>query len=329
MEGIVVGLDLHLKKTEGSVMSMSGEELKHERFDSTREGLQRFLASVPQGTEVAIESLGFCWPWIDFIEELGYKPLLANPIKVKARAEDVKTDKVDSELLAHLTRVDWLPTVYIPSTELRMLRSFLRHRAFRRRISTALKNRSWSEFHKRWIDTNTEFRSKASRRWARTFDVYEIGQNMDILDLVEEQIKEIDRELERRYADIKPVQILRQIPGIGILTALTIYAEVCDIKRFSTPDKLAHYAGLVPTVRQSGEKTKLGRMTRGKNKWLKNVMIEAAWSHIRWCPDGRLAGIYKSACLRKKDETKAIKIVARKLVNVVWAVWTHETDFVK
>ena len=48
------------------------------------------------------------------------------------RAEDVRTDKVDSELLTHLTRMDWLPTAYVPPKEVRQLRSLLRHRAFRR-----------------------------------------------------------------------------------------------------------------------------------------------------------------------------------------------------
>ena len=79
---------------------------------------------------------------IDFIEELGRKPLLANPARVKQMAEDMKTDKVDSELLANLTRMEWLPTCYVLNRGMRWLRSILRHRAFRRRISTVLKNRS-------------------------------------------------------------------------------------------------------------------------------------------------------------------------------------------
>ena len=53
------------------------------------------------------------------------------------------------------------------------------------------------------------------------------------------------------------------IPGVGFISALTLYAEICDIKRFSSPDKLAHYAGLVPKVRQSGEHTNMGRESKG------------------------------------------------------------------
>jgi len=93
--------------------------------------LRKALASVPKGSKVALESVGFGWPWIDFLEELGYEVLLANPMNVKLRAEDIKNDKVDSKTLAELLRVNWLPTCYVPPAELRWLRSLLRHRAYR------------------------------------------------------------------------------------------------------------------------------------------------------------------------------------------------------
>ena len=326
MQEVVVGLDLHLKQTHGTVMAMDGKILKHAKFPTCKEELGMFLAGLPSGTKVAIESVGFCWPWIDYIEEFGYTPLLANPIKLKQRAEDVKTDKVDSELLAHLTRMDWLPTVYVPPLEMRQLRSLLRHRAFRRKISTAIKNRTWSEFRKRDIGFEANLATKIGRRKALASGVYEVCQNVEVLELVEDQIKGIEAELEMRYGDLEPVLLLQSIPGIGFIIALSMYAEICDIKRFSTPEKLAHYAGLVPRLRQSGERARLGRETRA-NRWLKWLFIEAAWSHINWYPKGRLAKVFDDAYERKRDPRKAIKIVARKLVNIVWAVWTYQEEF--
>jgi transposase len=116
------------------------------------------------------------------------------------------------------------------------------------------------------------------------------------------------------------------IPGIGFLSAVTLYAEICDIKRFSNAEKLAHYVGLVPKVRQSGEHSFGGRETKG-DAWLKWILIESAWAHIRYCPEGHLAAVFKDACRRKGNSQDAIKIVARKLVNVVWYVWTYEKEF--
>lgn len=73
---------------------------------------------------------------------------------------DVKTDRVDSEVIAHFTWMDYLPTCYVPSKEMRELRNLLRHRAFRTKISTALKNRTWSEFRKRDIKLETSLGTK-------------------------------------------------------------------------------------------------------------------------------------------------------------------------
>jgi len=65
--------------------------------------------------------------------------------------------------------------------------------------------------------------------------------------------------LMRRHGKLKPVRLLMTIPEIGFLTALTLYAEICDIRRFSDPDKLARYCGLVPKVSQSGDHTRVGK----------------------------------------------------------------------
>ena len=326
MENVVVGLDLHMKNTQGTIMKVNGEIVRQEKFRTDKENLRRFLDGVPEGTKVALESLGFCWPWIDFLEELGYVPLLANPLKVKMRAEDVKTDKVDSELLAHLTRMDWLPTSYVPSGEFRWLRSLLRHRAFRRKMSTAVTNRSWSEFRKRGIVLGVNLGTGKGRDLATSLDIFEVVQNMELLEVVERQIGEIETLLRKRYGGLKPVRLMMTIPGIGFLTALTLYAEICDIKRFPSPGKLAHYCSLVPRVHASGGHTSMGKETRA-NKWLKWILTEAAWSHVRFCPDSRLAKVFEDACRRKRDKRKAIKIVARKLVNVVWGVWRYEKGF--
>jgi len=75
----LVGLDLRLKKTGGTVMSTEGKILKQEKFSTSKEDLGGSPKGLPGGTKVALESVGFCWPWIDFIGELGHVPLLVNP----------------------------------------------------------------------------------------------------------------------------------------------------------------------------------------------------------------------------------------------------------
>jgi transposase len=164
------------------------------------------------------------------------------------------------------------------------------------------------------------------RKAAFELGVFEVNQNVELLEVMDRQTKEIEAMLERKYGDVKPVLLLMSIPGIGFISALTLYAEICDIKRFSNAEKLAHYAGVVPSVHQSGEHSFTGRETRG-DAWLKWILIEVAWCHVRYCPEGHLAEVFKETRKRKGNSRDAIKVVARKLVNVVWAVLTYEQEF--
>ena len=72
MSEVVVGLDVHLKNTQVTIMKMNGEIMKKERIGTSMNELRRCLASVPKGSEVALESVGFCWPWIDFLKDLEF-----------------------------------------------------------------------------------------------------------------------------------------------------------------------------------------------------------------------------------------------------------------
>jgi len=80
-------------------MRVNGEIVKQEKFRTGKENLRRFFDGVPEGTKVALESVGFCWPWIDYTEEVGYRALLANPVKVRSRAEDVKKTRLTVSFL--------------------------------------------------------------------------------------------------------------------------------------------------------------------------------------------------------------------------------------
>ena len=70
MSEVVVGLDVHLKNTQVTVMKLNGEIVKKERIKTCKAELRRSLEAVPKGSKVALESVGFCWPWIDFLDEL-------------------------------------------------------------------------------------------------------------------------------------------------------------------------------------------------------------------------------------------------------------------
>lgn len=165
-----------------------------------------------------------------------------------------------------------MPTCYAPPTELRALRNLLRHRAYRTRLCTIVENRMRAEFRKRNVALDVNLDTLKGRKAASALGIFEVNQNMELLELIDRQSKEIEAMLEHKYGQVKPVLLLRSIPSVGFISALILYAEICDIKRFSNPEKLAHYAGLVPRVHQSGRAFFYGQGNEG------GLMVEVDFS---------------------------------------------------
>lgn len=120
------------------------------------------------------------------------------------------------------------------------------------------------------------------------------------------------------------VQLLRKVPSIGLITAMTIVTEIGDINRFKTLDQLCSYFGLIPTSYSSGEKERIGRNTCRGNKYLKHLLIESAWIIIRKDP-GLLMYYKKQVAIMESN--KAIIKVARKLLNRIKLILTHKVEY--
>jgi transposase len=144
-----VGLDIHKKVCYGTVMDEKGTVVKQAKFDNDHEALDEFMEGLEEA-RVVMEA-GYCWqPLYDRLEETGYDVRLAHPKGVKALTKK-KTDKTDSETLAHLLRTDLLPESYVPPQEVRELRDKVRRRAFLVGMRTKIKNSIRAELAKRRI----------------------------------------------------------------------------------------------------------------------------------------------------------------------------------
>jgi hypothetical protein len=150
-----------------------------------------------------------------------------------------------------------------------------------------------------------------------------IRQDLATLDHLEPEIAEVDVEL-FRLSTVSPwaeyVPYLMQLPGFGIIVAMTVLAAIGDITRFPTDKNLVGYSGLGASVHASGETHHTGRITKQGRKDLRWIMVEAA----------RIAVLYHNywkreyARLEKRlGANKAIVVVARKLLVGVWHVLTE------
>lgn len=252
-----VGLDVHKRACYGTITDQEGTIYKQGKFASSPEGVTTFIEDIDEAS-IAMEA-GYCWqPLYDALKEKGYDVRLAHPQRVKAIAEaKVKTDKVDSEILAHLLRANLLPESYVPPMDIRELREMVRRRSFLVGMRTKLKNRIHAELAKRGIDLETPLFTRRGRELLRSLRIEAVDQLLPVMDALDVQIICISGSLRRMSGEDERARLLTTIPGVDYYVAMLIVSEIGDVNRFPSAEKLCGYSGLVPRVRNSGDSVKL------------------------------------------------------------------------
>jgi transposase len=139
------------------------------------------------------------------------------------------------------------------------------------------------------------------------------------------RIENIDEELGKRFFARPEARILTSLPGMGPILGAEFLVAVGDIRAFESADRLAAYAGLVPAARDSGKRVGYHRRMRGGNKTLKRVFYQSAFASLRSAPESRV--FYDRKRAEGKRHTQALIALARRRVNVVWAMLRDGTTF--
>ena len=143
---------------------------------------------------------------------------------------------------------------------------------------------------------------------------------------LKERIEALDGELRRRFFARPEARILASLPGMGaILGAEFLVAVGGDLRAFEGADQLAAYAGMVPAARDSGKRIGNHRRMRGGNKVLKRVFYQSAFASLRGSPHSR--AFYDRKRREGKKHTQALIALARRRVNVLWAMLRDGTTF--
>jgi transposase len=134
------------------------------------------------------------------------------------------------------------------------------------------------------------------------------------------------KQIRKVSQDISTIQLLKTVPGVGLLTAFSLYAELVDINRFKNIDNLASYVGLVPSIRSSDTTINVGGITNRHCTHLRSTIIESAWVAIR--NDEALLFAFNKL-VKSMKKTDAIIRIAKKLLNRIRSVWKNNMPYVK
>lgn len=256
------------------------------------------------------------WYWLnDLLTSMKIPLVLAHAKYVKAIAyAKVKTDKVDSHILAQLLRMDYIPEAYKICKDKRMLHDALHARLKIVQRHTSVTNSMHLVLAKYNYDSPEQLSGIAK---------YQYNQLSVVESLLKEQILDLEKQL---YPDLIPnddVQRLLWIPGIGKINAFNIVLEVDNINRFPDVKNFFSYCRLVPSARNSAGKSKQ-RSSKDGNKYLKVVFSDAAMHAIHFYPVIRK---YNNSLMRKKNKQIAKTIIAKEIAKIVYHVLKKKENF--
>jgi transposase len=327
-----IGVDLH--KTNFVVCFLADDETNRtETYPLTKAGLNGFIAQLDAEDEVAVEVTANIYYFYDRIKPHVRRVVLVDTYRFAVIAKSKKkTDKADAAALARFLKLDYLPSVSVPSERVRQLRHLLQARETLVGIRTKLKNMVHGALTRNGIAlSRSALASRLSRaRLAKRDDL--APADALIMQVALRQIEELEREVEALGVEIARVghglagvKRLLQVHGMNLLSAIALLAEIGDIALFETSKQLTAYAGLATSTRQSNETTRHGGITKRGRKRLRTVAISAVLSMV-----GRTQTPLMQFYQKKKKEKgsgKAICATARKLLTIIFVMLKKELDY--
>jgi transposase len=333
---LTIGLDLGDRFTEGRVLDASGEVVESFRVRTTEPALAARLASF-EPSRVVLE-VGTHSPWVSrTVTRLGHEAIVANPRRVRLIAQnDSKSDGVDAELLARLGRVDasLLRPIVHRGEQAQRDRMLIQTRDGFVRARTLLVNqvRGFAKaLGTRLPASSTEAFAKRVRA-TTPLDLFPgLEPLLATIEQLTRTIREMDREVERLCRERYPeAELLRQVPGVGAITALYYVLTIEDPGRFAKSRSVGAYLGLRPRQRDSGEQRPQLRITKAGDRLLRSLLVRCA--HYVLGPFGpdtdlRRAGLAMAARGGQAAKKRAIVAVARRLAVLLHRLWVTAEEY--
>ena len=329
---LYVGLDIHTKHIALCVLSEAGQVVQRARVRGI-DHMLRLLKGLPDRFEVCYEASCGCGHYHDLLQPLAARVLVAHPgqLRLIFRSQN-KNDRQDAERLAKLLYLGETPTVHVPSIAVRTWRELINCRSQVIAKRTRAKNALRALLRGAGVvpPKSPGLWTKKGLAWLRQLELPTASQQLRRDLLLEEvealngQVRRIEQELNRRAQQTPAVARLRSIPGVGIRTAEAVVAFIDDPHRFPHAKAVGRYFGLVPSQDQSGDRNRLGHITREGPAVVRQLVAEATWQAARRSPTVRA---FFERTQRGDPQRKKIAVVATAhyLVRVMWALLKRGT----
>lgn len=356
---LFLGLDVHKETTDVAFVSdkLDDHVKHHGTINTNLRAINKLIKNFKEKTNhlCVIYEAGPCGFWLyRHLNSHGIECWVVSPsLTPKAPGDRVKTDKRDSMTLARLARTGDIASIYIPDSRDEAIRDLIRcredtmldYRQARMRLKSFLLRhghpcsgrQGWTEAYRRHLG-GIHFLEPAQKIAYQHY--------INVVTERYERLQKLNIELEtlaQSWRWFPLVQRLTVLRGIRFLSAVTLVAELGDLRRFAHPRSLMNFVGLTPSEHSSGNRKYLGAITKCGNTHARRILVEAAWSYRftpkvseemqkrlqghsaklqnrSWEVQQRLCKRFARLRARGKEHNKIVTAIARELIGYVWDI---------
>jgi transposase len=340
MNATTVGIDLAKNVFEIALADERGHIVERQRLSRAR--FDRFFVNRPI-CRIVMEACGSAHHHARRLSSQGHHVVLLPAQYARAYVRRNKTDAADAAALIEAARCSEIRPVPIKSVDQQALQQLHRLRSQWMRTRTSRLNFLRSclrEFGvsvplgaQRAIQSVRDVLADTDSAVPVLLHPSLLGLLTEI-DSLQQRCKQIDRDLARLHENDPIVERLLQIPGVGPLTATALRASVVDVQRFPSARHFASWIGLTSREHSSGERRRLGRISKQGDPYLRTLLIHGARAVLLAARSARRKGssldrlrTWALDLQERRGHNKATVALANKLARIVWATWRYDCDF--
>ena len=294
------------------------------------EKFYRDLAAQGMKVRVGMEASGHAHWFERLLAELNFELRIGDAAVIRTkRVRKQKTDRQDAQLILQLLMEDRFPRIWVANWENRDLRQLLWHRHRMVQARTRIMNQLQAVALNEGLRCKKRLWREAGREQLESFSLAPWASRrrrdlLEVLDRLTPTITELSQAIEQEAEKCPAAQRLRTHPGVGSLTALAFVLIIGSAERFQCGKQIASYLGLVPSEDSSGERRRLGHISKQGNALLRFLLVEAAQVTVRRLPEWRSK--YFHLALRRGRKIAKVAMARRLAIALYW-MWRKRWDY--
>jgi transposase len=329
---IIIGVDFHPEFQQTASVDTETGEFQEKRLVHPEEAKEFYqaLAEAGQRVRVGMEASGHGRWFERLLAELQFELWVGDAAQIQSkRGRKQKTDRQDAQHILKLMLKDDFPKIWVPHWQNRDLRQLLWHRHRMVQARTRIMNQLQAVALNEGLRCKKRLWRKGGRQQLESFRLapWASRRRQDLLELLDRltpTITELSQAIEQEAANCPEARRLMTHPGVGALTALAFVLIIGNAERFQCGKQVASYLGLVPLEKSSGNRRRLGHITKQGSSMLRFLLVEAAQVTARSLPDWRSQ--YFSLMMRRGRKTAKVAMARRLATRLYW-MWREGRDY--